>query len=148
MSGERLETVLPFLLGSSQTACVNGRFLGESERLIADITETCDLEQLEGHLVAIDFEKAFDSSNHNFQITALKNYGFGNNFIEWIKILLKNKKPCVINGSHTTKYFRIERRAKQGDKISAYLFAVALEILFLFTKFDKSIDGINNFNHE
>ena len=47
-----------------------------------------------------------------------------------------------------TKYFRIERRAKQGDKISAYLFAVALEILFLFTKFDKSIDGINNFNHE
>ena len=94
MLGERLEIVLLFLLGSSQTAYVNGRFLGESERLIADITETCDLEQLEGHLVANDFEKAFDSSNHNFLITDLKNYGFGNNFIEWIKILLNNKKLC------------------------------------------------------
>ena len=31
----------------------------ESGRLIADITETWNLEQLEGFLAAIDFEKAF-----------------------------------------------------------------------------------------
>ena len=68
----RLKKLLPFLIGTSQTTFVYGRFLGESERLIADIIETCDLEQLEGYLVVIDFEEAFDSLNHNFPITALK----------------------------------------------------------------------------
>ena len=143
----RLKKVLPFLIDPGQTAYVNGRFLGESGRLVVDIIETCDLEELEGYLVAIDFEKVFDSLNNNFLITALEHYGFGNDFIDRIKILLKNQESCVINGGHTTKYFRLERGAGQGDPISAYLFILALEIL-IFIKFNKNIDGINIFNHE
>ena len=98
--------------------------------------------------LATDFEKASDSLNHNSLITALEHYGFGNDFIEWIKILLKNQESCVINGCHTTKYFRLKEEARQGDPISAYLFILALEILFIFIKFDKNIDGISIFNHE
>ena len=104
--------------------------------------------RLEGYLVAIDVEKAFDSLNHNFLITALEHYDLGNDFIDWIKILLKNQESCVINGGHTTKYFRFERGARQGDPISACLFILALKILFIFIKFNKNIDGINIFNHE
>ena len=77
-------------------------------------------------------------------ITALEHYGFGNDFIEWIKILLKNQESCVINAGHTTKYFRLER----VGPISAYLFILALEILFVFIKFNKKFDGINIFDHE
>ena len=111
MLAARLTKFLPFLINPGQTAYVNGRFLGESGRLIADIIETCDLEELEGYLVAIDSEKASDSLNHNFLITALEHYGFGNNFNDWIKILLNNQESCVINGGHITKYFRLERGA-------------------------------------
>ena len=71
-----MKKVLSFLIDAGQTAYVNDRFSGEGRRLIADIIETCDLEQLEGYLVAIYFEKAFDSLNHNFLITALEHYGF------------------------------------------------------------------------
>ena len=70
--------------------------MGKSKRLVFDIIGTCDLEQLEGYLVAIDFEKAFDSLNNNFLITVLEHYGFGNDFIEWIQ------ESCVINGGYTT----------------------------------------------
>ena len=80
----RLKKVLPFLIDPGQTAYFNGRFLGESERLIADIIYTFDLEELDGSLVAIKFEKAFDSLNHNSLITALEHCGFGNDFIDWI----------------------------------------------------------------
>ena len=80
----RLEKVLLFLIDPCQTTFVNGRFLGESGRLIADIIETCDLQELEGYLVATDFEKAFDSLNHNFLITSREHYGFGNDFTDWI----------------------------------------------------------------
>ena len=63
--------------------------------------------KLEGYLLAIYFKKAFDSLNHSFLIAALEHYGFGNNFIEWIKILQKNQESCVISGGHTPKYFRL-----------------------------------------
>ena len=53
-------------------------------------------------------------------------------FIDWIKILLKNQESYVINGGHTTKYFRLEKGARKGDPISANLFILVLEILFIF----------------
>ena len=47
--------------------------------------------------------------NHTFLIPALKKYGFGENFIDWIEILLKNQESCVISGEHTTKYFTLNQ---------------------------------------
>lgn len=61
----------------------------------------------------------------------IENPCIGNNFIEWIKILLKNQEFWIINGSNATKYFRLKRGDRQWDPISAYLFILSL-ILFLF----------------
>ena len=93
----------------------------------------------------IDFEKVFYSMNHAFFNAALKKYGFGDNFIDWIKILLNNQESCVINRGHTTKYFKLERGACQGDPISAYLFIIALEIFFIMIKTNKNTHGLNIF---
>ena len=79
----------------------------------------------------MDVEKAFDSLDHKFLISVLKKFGFGQNFISWIEIILKNQESCVINGGTTTKYFKLNRGARQGDPISAYLFILAFEIPFV-----------------
>ena len=110
-------------MSPGQTAYVNGRFIGESGRLISDIIKVCDIEKLSGYLMTIDFEKAFDSMNHAFLTAALKKYGFGDNFIDWIKTLLNNQESCVINGGQTTKYFKLERGARQGDPVSASFYS-------------------------
>ena len=50
----------------------------------------------------MEIEKAFDSLDHNFLVSTLEKYCFGQNFILWIKILLNDQEPSVINGGKTT----------------------------------------------
>ena len=102
--------------------------------------------KLNGLLATIDIQKAFDSVDHAFIISTLERYGFGNRFVRWVKILLKNQESCIINGGNTTKYFKLEKGTGQGDPISDYLFILVLEILFLCIE-NKNIKGLNIFNH-
>ena len=109
---KRLKEVLPCLISAQQTAYVQNRNIGESGRLISDIIEIANTRQMEGFLVTMDVEKAFDSLDHKFLISVLKKFGFGQNFISWIEIILKNQESCVINGGTTTKYFKLNRGAR------------------------------------
>ena len=95
----------------------------------------------------MDIEKAFDSLNHNFLISALEKYGFGKNFISGVKILLRNQESCVLNGDTTRKYFLLGRGARQGDPVSAFLFILALEILLHLIKSKPEIKGLVIFDH-
>ena len=47
----------------------------------------------------------------------------------------------------TTTYFKRNRGARQGDPISAFVFILTLEILFLLIKENPRINGSNIFNH-
>ena len=135
------------LISSQQTAYVKNRFIGEIGRLISDIIEISSCFNITGFFVTIDIEKAFDSLDHSFLISVLKKFGFGQNFFTWIEILLKDQQSCVINGRITTQYFKLKKCARQGDPVSAYLFILALEILFLFSKKHPEIKGIEIFEH-
>ena len=61
--------------------------------------------------------------------------------------MLYKQESYVLNGGFTTKYFNLEKGASQGDPISAYLFILALQILFLLIKNDSSIKGIKVFDY-
>ena len=50
---------------------------------------------MEGCLVTMDIEKTFDSLEHKFLISILKKFGFGENFLLWIEIILKTQESCV-----------------------------------------------------
>ena len=63
---EELKNVLPDLISSQQTACVKNRLIGERGRLISNVIEVAKIKKLEGFLLAVDIEKAFDSLDHNF----------------------------------------------------------------------------------
>ena len=105
----RLKKVLNNLISENQIAYLNNRFISEGGRLISDIVEITDLLQIEGILLTVVIEKAFDPVNHLLLVSALEKYGFKNDFIRWTKLLLKNQESCIINGGQTTNYFKLER---------------------------------------
>ena len=143
----RLKKVVPNLNLPQQTPYAKNRFISESGRLIADIIGNTDVLNKEGFLVTMDIKKAFDSVDHTFAISVLKKFGFGNNFVSWTETLISKQESCAINGGNTTKYFHLERGARQGDPISAYIFILALEVLSFLVRNNKNIKGLNIFDH-
>ena len=72
-------------------------YIGESVRLINDMLEYADKNNIEAILFSADFEKAFDSIDHTFILAVLKSYGFGPEFFQWVKTFLNNAESCVMN---------------------------------------------------
>ena len=90
----RVKNVLSNLIDARQTVYVNKRFIGESGRLIDDVIKVCDLQKISGYLLAVDFEKAFDSSNHKFLIAVLKNTVLVRILLAGSKFFKKTKNPA------------------------------------------------------
>ena len=88
----RTKNVLPFLISSNQTAYAKNRFISKSGRVISDNLEIPNTLALEGFLVTITIEKAFDSVNHCFLLQILQKFGFGINFVSSIKTILKKSR--------------------------------------------------------
>ena len=66
---------------------VENRHIGESGRLTSDVLEIAKIKILEDFLVTMCTEKAFNSLDYNVLISTLEKYGYGKNFILWVKNL-------------------------------------------------------------
>ena len=62
----RLKPTLQYLISKEQTGFIAGRYIGENTRLIYDILNYTENENIPGLLLFIDFEKAFDSVSWKF----------------------------------------------------------------------------------
>ena len=121
----RIKLVLDYLISETQTGFMKGRYIGECTRLICDLLERVDEENIPGLLVLLDFEKAFDSIEWNFICEALNFLGFGNTIVQWFRTLYNNSKSCIQNNGYLSDFFSIERGVRQGDPLSLiFLFCV------------------------
>ena len=63
---KRIKNVLDKLISSSQKGFLKGRYIGECTRLIFDLIERAEEENIPGMLLLLDFEKAFDTVEWSF----------------------------------------------------------------------------------
>ena len=140
--------MLASIIKSDETAYVEGRYIGESIRLISDILEYTEDHVIDSVLFSADFEKAFDSIEHPFILATLESFGFGPQFLQWIRVILNNGECCVMNNGHSTGYFPSKRGCQQGDPLSAYLFIICVEVLFVQVRDNNEIIGITISDHE
>ena len=64
----RLKSVISSIVDENQVAYINNRLISETGRLISDVLKITNSLNIEGILMKVDIEKAFDSINHSFLI--------------------------------------------------------------------------------
>ena len=143
----RLKRCLHLVINSDQSGFMKGRNIGHNIRLILDIIEYSDFNNIPGAILLLDIEKAFDSVSHNFLFHTLKQFNFGDNFIHSIKTLYSARQSFVLNNGFLTESISMKRGIFQGCPISPYLFLFVIEIMALSIRQNDHIKGIPLLNN-
>lgn len=139
----RLKEVLPHLIHQDQSGFMAGRDISFNIRRTLDIIQFANNTQLQALILQIDCEKAFDSLETDIVLEVLDEYGFGKQFIDYVRILFEGAFSCIINNGWKSKYFYPTRSVKQGCSTSPFLFILSLELLSNAIRNNKAIKGIN-----
>ena len=100
---------------------MGNRNIGKSVRLISDILEYTDENDIEPSYSLLTLRKHLTRLNTSSSFPPSKHLDLGQILFSGLKRFLKNVESCVMNNGTSTGYFPLERGTRQGDLISAYL---------------------------
>ena len=90
----RLAKTTDTIIHHSQTGFCKGRQLAENIMRINEVMHYCDRKKIEAILISFDFEKAFDNIEWEAIYLALEKFGFGENYVNMVKVLY-NQPYCM-----------------------------------------------------
>ena len=138
----RLQKVIASIINSNQYGFIKGRNISEQIRLIDDVIHHYNVNNKEGCMISLDFQRAFDTIEKNSIIEALNKFNFGPYFINLISVIIKNTESSIQNGGWISGFFKTERGIRQGCSVSPILFIIVSEILAIKIRENKNIRGL------
>ena len=138
----RMKSKLHLLLNPEQTCSVPERTIFQNLFLTRDIIIYCNQKHMNGYILTIDQEKAFDRVDRNFLFEVMKKMNFGSKILSWINsIYFDTQSSTQING-HISVRFPITRGVRQGCPLSAILYSLLAETLGEEIRNSKKLHGI------
>ena len=138
----RVQVIIKKIISENQVAYIKGRSITDHLRLIDDIINMSNNENLPGFVVSLDFQKAFDTISKSAILAALKKINFGPIFLGYVQTILNGTEAAIKNGGWTSEFFSTSRGVRQGCCLSPLLFIIVVEILAIKIRHDPSISGI------
>ena len=125
----RLKCALRFLISTDQTCSIPGRTILSNLRLTRDIMSYARNKKLEGVILNLDQEKAFDRVDHDFLHKVMEKMNIGPYFRTWIKTLYAAITSNITNNGYLSAPVFISRGVRQGCPLSALLYVIVAETL-------------------
>ena len=138
----RLNSVIGHVVSEDQYGFIKGRKVANLLRLIDDTIDQLRVTNNPGLLFAVDFSQAFDKISKDYMLEVFKKFGFGPEFIRWVKILMSETKSCINSNGWLSSFFNVETGIRQGCPFSPLAFVLAVELLSIKIKSDNEIKGI------
>lgn len=139
----RLQPVLQNLIHADQTGFMKNRNIQDNIRKIIEVCEYMYIVKKPAIIMNIDYRKCFDMLEHSAIWGSLKYYGFGEEFIEWVKLLYRDVELSIINNGHLSRQIQVSRSVLQGSPIAAFLFLIVGQILHDQIVNNKDIKGVS-----
>ena len=137
----RLKPLLPNIIHPDQKGYVNGRTIFEANRLLKDVIDYSEENRINSSIIFLDYQKAFDQVEWAWALQCLEKFNFGPKFIQWIHMIYKNAKTCLLTNEHRSCYFPISRSMRQGCPVSPLIFILQTEPLACAIRKNTNIIG-------
>jgi hypothetical protein len=103
-----MSKILGGIIDPVQTAYLPGRSVMDNIRSNMYVKNLCKKKSIKAVLVSLDAKKAFDSVNHKYIALVLANYGFGESFINYFKVLYNENTARILVNGHFSDKINIE----------------------------------------
>ena len=123
----RLKECIGSVVAEDQTYCVPGRSIHDNVSLIRDIIDYANENGVPLAVINLDQKKAFDNVDRGYLFDTMRAMGFGDRFLDYIKILYSGSESLVKICGSLTAPFSVEKGIRQGCPLSGLLYSIAIE---------------------
>ena len=125
----RLTDVAPSIIHPDQAGFIRGRSIFDQIEQTTTTINYARLKEINGAIVALDQEKAYDKITHPYLWKILEKFKFPAEMIKTIQTLYTDAPTSIIINGVISDPFIVSRGVRQGDPMSCILFNLSIEPL-------------------
>ena len=139
----RLVNILPNFICSTQTGFIKGRYILENLVTSWESMEWAKSSNQNSAMFLLDFEKAYDRIEWDFILSILQAFGFPDEFVRYIQVLLKDSSARIEINGFLSNPIPLSRSIRQGCPLAPALFVIASDALYYILRDDTISPKVN-----
>jgi hypothetical protein len=117
------------LISRNQTTFIPGRYIIEGVVILHEILHELRVKKLQGIILKLDSEKAYDKVRWNFMMEVLRKKNFPGKWVDWMKQIIEGGKVGININGEAGGFFHTHKGLRQGDPLSPLLFNLVSDAL-------------------
>jgi hypothetical protein len=129
LATNRMQDVITKTVHANQYGFIKGRTIQDCLAWAFEYLFQCQKSKRKIFVLKIDFEKAFDTLDHEAIIKIMRAKGYPELFLKWVRVILSSGSSSILLNGVPGKSFMCKRGVRQGDPLSPLLFVQGSDLL-------------------